>query len=121
MDNYLENLKNRIEVPEILIGMIKVVGVGVRGISTINHLHKIGCVGLDLAVFDTSVVSSKSGLKSNKTQLNIGMNSSVLENCDLNGKKYYVGDNLHEIVDEKTKIIFIIAEHTYPPDEPHIF
>ncbi|MEM8520623.1 hypothetical protein [Flavobacterium sp. PL12] len=111
MDNNLEDLKNRIEIPEILIGMIKVVGVGVRGISTINHLRKTGCIGLGLAVFEASLVSSKSGLKSNKTQLNVGVNSSVLENCDLNGKKYHIGYNLDEIVDEKTKIILIIAEN----------
>ncbi|WP_188051091.1 hypothetical protein [Flavobacterium sp. GP15] len=112
MDNNLENLKNGIEIPEILTGMIKVVGVGDRGVYTINYLRKTSCIGLGIAVFDASAGSSNSGLKSNKTQLNSGVNSSVLENCDLNGKKYYVGDNLHEIVDEKTKIIFIIAEHT---------
>ena len=114
MDNNLENLNNGIEIPEILSGMIKVVGVGVRGISTINHLLKIGCVGLDLAVFDTSVDSSKIGLKSNRTQLNCGVNSSVLDSYDLNSEKYYVGNNINEIVDEKTKIILIIAENTDP-------
>ncbi|MEC5165937.1 cell division GTPase FtsZ [Flavobacterium sp. PL11] len=114
MDNYLENLTNGIEIPEILSGMIKVVGVGDRGVYTINHLRKTGCIGLGLAVFDASVVSSKSGIKSNKTQLNIGVNTSVLENCDLNGKKYYIGNNLDEIIDEKTKIILIIAENTDP-------
>ena len=39
------------------------------------------------------------------------MNSSVIDALNVNREKYYIGNSLDAIVDERTKIIFIIAEN----------
>ena len=39
------------------------------------------------------------------------MNSSVIDALNVNREKYYIGNSLDAIVDERTKLIFIIAEN----------
>ena len=75
--------------------MVKVLGVGDRGVYTINHLLKTGCIGVGLAVFDTSVDSLKSSRKSNKTHLNSGVNSSVIDKLNVKSEFFYISDEKH--------------------------
>ncbi|NDP22199.1 MAG: hypothetical protein GZ091_14125 [Paludibacter sp.] len=79
MENNLKNRNIGIEVPEILKGMVKVVGVGDRGIKIISQLFLQGCRGLDLITCYAYIDSLKSSTVSTKILLdmNVGLVSFV--------------------------------------------
>ncbi|WP_432220919.1 hypothetical protein ACRASX_08745 [Flavobacterium sp. TMP13] len=106
----IANKSVAIQIPENMTGMIKVLGLGTFGINIINELFLNDNTGLDFIAASCSETTLQSSAVPNNRQLNTNISSFFPFRSNGTIKKQYLAESFDKIIDDRTKIIIVIAE-----------